>query len=78
MGVAWSCSTRLWEGQGHVMIAGQKVEMRRWFTFLDGSMELDQYWNTALLALVVEFLLNGKACLWRRSFFMDLSPFGFC
>lgn len=55
------------------MIAGKKVEMRRWFTFLDGSKDLDLYWNTALLALVVEFLLDGKACPWRLWFLIDSS-----
>ena len=38
---------------------GAKVEMRRWFTFLDGSEGLDRYWHGALLSLVTPCLLDG-------------------
>ena len=38
---------------------GQKVEMRRWFTFLDAGPDLDKAWHTMLVALIVEFFLEG-------------------
>lgn len=34
--------------------------MRRWFTFLDGSAELDKLWHTMLLGLCVSFYLQGE------------------
>ena len=34
---------------------GQKVEMRRWFTFLDAGPSLDKAWHTMLVALIVDF-----------------------
>ena len=38
---------------------GPKVEMRRWFTFMDAGPDLDRAWHTMLVALIVEFWLEG-------------------
>ena len=38
---------------------GQKVDMHRWFTFVDAGPDLDRAWHTMLVALIVEFWLEG-------------------
>ena len=38
---------------------GPKVEMRRWFTFFDAGENLDKYWHTMLLALMVWYAASG-------------------
>lgn len=42
------------------MAMGGRVEMRRWFTYLDNATYLDTMWHTLLLALVCEQLMEGK------------------
>ena len=51
----WTCAT------GHdACLPGNKVEMRRWFTWIDGAKQLDRFWNVALLAMCASFLLDGQ------------------
>ena len=55
------------------MSVGSRVEMRRWYSYYDAAVELDQTWHSMLLALVVETLCAGEdpwviaatACLGR-------------
>ena len=42
------------------IVMGQRVEMRRWFTFWKAGWDLDKIWHTLLCSMIAQFVMEGQ------------------